>query len=81
VNSAESRFANHLFAGPWTAPEIERHEGYARDHFKILLNRPTPPPDTGNMWRALERCVWWMWRAFTLQQLQLENLASAEGVK
>ncbi len=69
-------FWNELFAGPWSAPEIEAHEGYARDHFKLLLARDTPPPAIpGNVWRALEITVWWFYRAHVLMLKQRERLA------
>lgn len=68
-------YANHLFAGPWTAPEVEHHQGYARDHFRILLDRDTPPPAIpGNVWRALERSVWWFYRAYVLLLKQRARL-------
>lgn len=69
-------FWNELFAGPWSAPEIEAHEGYARDHFKLLLKRDTPPPSLpGNRGRALESLTWWMYRAHVLMLKQRERLA------
>ena len=75
LEQSAASFANYLFAGPWSAPEIERHEGYSRHHFKLLLDRPTPPPALpGNQWRSLERLTWQFWRAFNALRAQQARL-------
>jgi hypothetical protein len=72
-----ARFANRLFAScPWTSPGIRAHEGYARDHFRWLLDRETPPADLPNIARKLETLTWRLWRCFTLIQAHQRRLAT-----
>jgi hypothetical protein len=69
-----ARFANRLFASPWTDPVTRRHEGYARDRFRRLLDRETPPADLPSIGRKLESLTWHLMRAFTLIQRQRASL-------
>lgn len=71
---ARARFANKLWAGPWTSPENRRHEGYARDRFRWLLDRETPPTNLPGIGRKLELLTWHLWRSFTAIQRQRARL-------
>ena len=65
-----ARFANKLFAGPWTDSATRRHSGYALNRFRWLLDRMTPPPELPRIARRLETLTWHVWRCFTLLQEQ-----------
>ena len=67
-------FANRLFAGPWTDPANRAHEGYARDRFRWLMGRETPPPELPSIGRRLELLAWHLMRAFRLLQQQRARL-------